>query len=61
MPDLEEQDDTLELEINEYEYEDYVDEYEEEQYDEESHEHQVAEGTWGLNPGMLLAREAADW
>ena len=61
MPDLEEQDDTLELEINEYEYEDYVDEYYEEEHDEESHEHQVAEGTWGLNPGMLLAREAADW
>ena len=57
--------DTIDLEIEEHEYEDYeeMDEYYEEGCEEDHGvlEQNVAEETWGLDPTLPLAREAADW
>ncbi len=49
----------IDLEFEEHEY---VDEEEEEYYeDSEVLEANVAQETWGLDPSLPLAREAADW
>ena len=53
--------DTIELEFEEYEHEDYADEYDEEDMADSEIEQRVAEETWGLDPSMPLSREAADW
>ena len=51
----------IDLEFEEHEYVDeYVDD-EDECLDEEQQEQQVAEHSWGLDPSLRLAREAADW
>ena len=53
----------IELEFEEHEYEMEYDEYYEEDEEEDSavREHVIAEETWGLDPSLPLAREAADW
>ena len=56
----------LKLEIVELEYTEEVaevfeDEPYEEEEDEQSCEQTIAQETWGLEPGLNLAREAADW
>ena len=58
-------DEKVELEIVELEYdevdEEVYDEVYDEEEDEQSCEQNVAQETWGLEVGVNLAREAADW